>query len=70
MVDGPDGVQQEGWRYAREVMEYLKLRGAKIPTLGHGEKEWADMTSDGEGGGTPAEEMDEMSWVPRRTSPL
>ena len=42
--------EQEGWRYAGEVVTFLQKRGAKIPTLRQGplEDEWAQ-SSDGEG---------------------
>ena len=41
--------EQEGWRYAVEVITFLQKRGAKIPTLRQGplEDEWA-LSSDGE----------------------
>jgi glycerol-3-phosphate O-acyltransferase/dihydroxyacetone phosphate acyltransferase len=41
--------EQEGWRYAVEVVTFLQKRGAKIPTLRQGplEDEWA-LSSDGE----------------------
>ena len=44
--------EQEGWRYAVEVIAFLQKRGAKIPTLRQGplEDEWA-LSSDGEGEG-------------------
>ena len=42
--------EQEGWRYAVEVVTFLQKRGAKIPTLRQGplEDEWA-LSSDSEG---------------------
>lgn len=42
--------EQEGWRYAVEVITFLQKRGAKIPTLRQGplEDEWA-LSSDCEG---------------------
>jgi glycerol-3-phosphate O-acyltransferase / dihydroxyacetone phosphate acyltransferase len=42
--------EQEGWRYAVEVVTFLQKRGAKIPTLRQGplEDEWA-LSSDWEG---------------------
>ena len=45
--------EQEGWRYAAEVITFLQKRGAKIPTLLQGplEDEWA-LSSDGEGEGS------------------
>lgn len=48
-VLGEDGLEEErGWRHAREVIEYLRQRGAKIATLNRGfEGQWAAV-SDGE----------------------
>jgi len=56
------GVQNEGasysgdvesWRYAGEVVGFLKKRGAKIPTLGLGpmKDDWAQSGEDSEGPG-------------------
>jgi hypothetical protein len=55
----------EGWRYAAEVLAFLKQHGAKIPTLGKGplEDEWA-VSSEGEGYIT-GDEHEEPLWVPR-----
>lgn len=49
-----DRDEQEGWRYAVEVITFLQKRGAKIPTLRQGplEDEWArssDCEGDSEG---------------------
>lgn len=48
-----DGVQAPteplGWRRAREVLGFLRKRGAKVASLQHGiEGEWAALSSDGE----------------------
>ncbi|KAL0572774.1 hypothetical protein V5O48_009187 [Marasmius crinis-equi] len=43
--------EPEGWRYATEVIAYLKKRGAKIPSMKRAvgtEEDWAVLTSDGE----------------------
>ena len=55
----------EGWRYAAEVLAFLRKHGAIIPTLGQGplEDEWA-LSSEGEGYAT-GEEQEEPMWVPR-----
>jgi len=55
----------EGWRYAAEVLNFLRNHGAIIPTLGQGplEDEWA-LSSEGEGYAT-GEEQEEPVWVPR-----
>jgi len=55
----------EGWRYATEVLAFLRKHGAKIPTLGEGplEDEWA-MSSEGEGYIT-GDDQEEPLWVPR-----
>ena len=59
----------EGWRTAREVIDYLRARGGKIPRLGGVEREegeWAAaLSSDGEtnySGTATADE--ELEWVP------
>ncbi|KAI5889222.1 uncharacterized protein SCHCODRAFT_02510249 [Schizophyllum commune H4-8] len=59
----------EGWRTAREVIDYLRARGGKIPRLGGAEREegeWAAaLSSDGEtnySGTATADE--ELEWVP------
>jgi hypothetical protein len=63
--EGEQEPEMQGWRQAREVIEFLRARGAKIPTLGHGplEGEWAALSSDTEGL-TPIEEKDEAVSVP------
>ncbi|KAJ8078021.1 hypothetical protein PM082_000223 [Marasmius tenuissimus] len=43
--------EEQGWRYATEVMAFLRKRGAKVPSLKHRagtEEEWAALSSDGE----------------------
>ena len=46
-----------GWRYAREVVAFLKQRGARIASLERRvEGDWAALSSDGET--TPAEDSD------------
>ncbi|KDR75944.1 hypothetical protein GALMADRAFT_68407 [Galerina marginata CBS 339.88] len=64
---GADGSLPEGWRYASEVIAFLKKRGAKIPTLGHGplRDEWA-LSSEGEGY-TTGEEQEWARQIPRGT---
>jgi len=54
----------EGWRYAAEVLIFLRKHGAIIPTLGQGplEDEWA-LSSEGEGYATGEEQ--EPMWVAR-----
>ena len=59
----------EGWRTAREVIDYLRARGGKIPRLGGVEREEAEwaaaLSSDGEtnySGTATADE--ELEWVP------
>ncbi len=55
----------ESWRYAGEVIAFLKQRGAKIPSLGQGpmEDDWA-LSSEGEGSGT-GEDGEEPVWKAR-----
>lgn len=65
------GVEMEpqGWRSAREVVEFLRKRGAKIASLTHGiEGEWAAFSEEE---GSPAEDSeagvdkdDDMVWIP------
>jgi glycerol-3-phosphate O-acyltransferase / dihydroxyacetone phosphate acyltransferase len=70
------GVEDEprGWRSAKEVVSYLRLKGAKIATLKRGiEGGWAALASDTEGtpteenGGNPENE-DDAIWVHRTQS--
>jgi len=69
MVPGEDGPVAEGRRDVREVIDFLRKRGAKIPTLGHGEREWAALSSDGETEtATPVDEKDEIVWMPSGSS--
>ncbi|THH14024.1 hypothetical protein EW146_g6264 [Bondarzewia mesenterica] len=49
-----------GWRYAREVVAFLRKRGAKVATLERGiEAEWAALNSDGEM--SPAEDGEDRA---------
>lgn len=60
-----DGESSEkGWRYSKEVVGFLRQRGAKIPTLGNEviNGAWAALSSEGEGY-TTSEEKDEPVWV-------
>lgn len=60
-----DGESSEkGWRYSKEVVGFLRQRGAKIPTLGNKviNGAWAALSSEGEGY-TTSEEKDEPVWV-------
>lgn len=54
----------EGWRYAREVIKFLRMRGAKIPMSENIriEGEWAALSSEGEDYTT----SEEKEWVGRR----
>ncbi|KAF8993678.1 glycerol-3-phosphate-acyltransferase [Cyathus striatus] len=63
-VIGSEG-EAEGWRYGREVIEFLRKRGAKIPRLSQApqESEWAALSSEGEGY-TTGEEKEEPVWIP------
>ena len=64
-VEGDREQELQGWREAIEVIGFLRARGAKIPTLGHGpiEGEWAALSSDADN--TPVEEKEEVQWVPK-----
>ncbi|KAF9531602.1 glycerol-3-phosphate-acyltransferase [Crepidotus variabilis] len=59
------GEGEEGWRYAAEIVAFLKKRGAVIPTLGQGpmEDDWA-LSSENEGY-TTGEDGEEPVWVSR-----
>jgi len=47
VVEGPK--ELVGWRHAKEVVSFLKKRGAKVASLQHDiEGEWAALNSDGE----------------------
>jgi len=54
--------QLEGWRDVHEVIQFLKKRGAKIPTLGP--EEWAALSTEGEADYSMTEETETMIWVP------
>lgn len=62
-MDG-NPLEPQGLRTSREVVEFLRKRGAKIPTLvgGEIEGEWAALSSEGEL--STAEEKEELVWVP------
>lgn len=73
---GPVGVEVQGYRHAREVISFLRLRGAKIATL---EREieggWAgaliseeETPAESEGGESEGGE-DDMVWVPSEVHP-
>ncbi|KAF8625412.1 hypothetical protein AX15_005376 [Amanita polypyramis BW_CC] len=52
-----------GWRYVREVIGFLKARGARIPTAGQGNIEgWAALNSSGDEYTTMEEQ--EPGWIP------
>jgi len=68
-----EGVQispePQGWRDAREVVRFLRERGAKIGDLGNSVKGgWAAASSDGEGGAgegdMEGDTEDDLVWVP------
>lgn len=62
---GADGQEEEeGWRYGSEVMDFLKKRGAVIPTLGQGplEDDWALSSEEGY---TTGEDVEEPVWIER-----
>ena len=71
LQDAPDGVyvcsEPRAWRDAREVVQFLRDRGARISDLGHKVAgDWAAATSDGEGEGLASGEgevEDEVVWV-------
>lgn len=60
--------EPQGWRGAREVVAFLRARGAKITTLERRvEGDWAALSSDGEGSeseGVSFSEKDDTVWVP------
>ena len=72
--EGPVEVELEGFRYAREVMSFLRSRGAKIATL---EREieggWAVSEEEGTPGESEAGEgegdEDDIVWVPSEAHP-
>lgn len=70
-------VEVEGYRHAREVILFLRLRGAKIATLERKiEGGWAgtlvseeDMTPGGSEAGEGEDEEDDIVWVPSEAHP-
>lgn len=63
-----EGVQSSpeprGWRDAREVIKFLRDRGAKIGDLGDKvEGDWAAVSSDGEAEGLETETEADVIWV-------
>jgi len=71
-----EGVQTspepQGWRDAREVVRFLRERGAKIGELRHRiGGDWAAASSDGEGEGveTEGDAEDDVVWVPSHLTP-
>lgn len=57
---------EPGWRDAREVVRFLRARGAKIADLDHRiEGDWAALSSEGEGeGDVDSDVVEEVMWVP------
>ncbi|PSR72628.1 hypothetical protein PHLCEN_2v11512 [Hermanssonia centrifuga] len=58
-----------GWRNAKEVLSFLRNRGAKMGTLEHSVAgDWAALSSEGEGDGTECESdsgfAEDLVWVP------
>ena len=64
----PEGVYAEepcGWRSAREVVAFLRKRGAKIAELDvRVAGEWAALSSEGEGTESDSGAAEELVWVP------
>ncbi|KAF8632302.1 hypothetical protein AX17_004882 [Amanita inopinata Kibby_2008] len=59
--EGPE--RSEGWRYIREVIAFLKEKGAKIPMSSQGHIEgWRTLSSSGDEYTTTEEQ--ELDWVP------
>ncbi|TBU25160.1 glycerol-3-phosphate-acyltransferase [Dichomitus squalens] len=60
--------EPQGWRSAREVVAFLRSRGAKFRALeARVEGDWAALSSEGEGyesEGVSTSEMDDIVWVP------
>lgn len=67
-VDSASGEKElKGYRSPKEVISFLRKRGANISELGGRiEGEWAALSSDGEH--TPMEERSEPEWVPSSSS--
>lgn len=73
--DTPGGVaapaEPQGWRDAKEVIRYLRARGANIGQLSvPAEADWAAASSDGESfeHASNAETDDDLVWVPPSSS--
>ncbi|RDB16781.1 Glycerol-3-phosphate O-acyltransferase 2 [Hypsizygus marmoreus] len=70
-LDPPDpstpDAEAVSWRDVHEVIQFLKKRGAKIPTLKQGaiDGEWAALSSEAEGEGDSTVDDGEPIWVPR-----
>lgn len=66
--DGGNSDGDEGYRAVKEVVAFLRLKGANIPTLRHGkfEGDWAAaLSSEGEDSSwTPGDEKEDLVWVP------
>jgi len=64
-------IEPRGWRSAKEVVAFLRQRGAKLASLEQGiEGDWAALSSDGEGD-SPAYESgpeSDIVWVPSGSS--
>lgn len=74
---GPVEVQVQGYRHAREVISFLRMRGARIATLERKiEGGWAgtlvseeDGTPGGSEAGESEDDEDDIVWVPSETDP-
>nr|VWP02489.1 N/A [Ganoderma boninense] len=65
--ESPDAVPEpQGWRHAREVVAFLRARGARFRSLeAPVEGDWAALSSDGdESEGVSTSEKDGIVWVP------
>ncbi|KAI0075672.1 hypothetical protein K474DRAFT_1624234 [Panus rudis PR-1116 ss-1] len=66
--EGVDAMEEPaGWRNAREVLSFLRSKGAKIGSLeDRVAGQWAAVSSEGEGEGTELESdsKDDLIWVP------
>lgn len=62
--------EPRGWRNAKEVITYLRERGAKVGQLkDRVAGEWAAVSSDGEGEGTDLDSgAEDLVWVPSSSS--
>lgn len=59
--------EPRGWRSAREVVSFLRSRGAKIAQLEHKVAgDWAALSSEGEGSGVESDygPADDLVWIP------